>query len=527
MTPYLFFCRAHRGLSRGLALLLLATILASPVSPVALGRTVGADSTAVTAPAGAAGGAAATGNGNRPAGKGGSPAPDPPGKVEISKPASSKPASRGEWVIEQIAARNSTMPPARRADKYAQMGDSLMSFFRATNYLFWSDYARSPLLRDFGGSKATRIWLHGDCHVENISAITTHTDDIVYGLDDFDDAVIGDYQLDLWRLATSLILLLRERGGFTGSDEVNILNALSGSYLSTLASVRDNNSELTRTFTANNTPSPLSDFLVETKRKAGRLRMLDKLTSKASGRRIFDFYHPDILPVEAPVAAAITAGLPDYVTGLPASLRSKPGYFTVKSVAQRLRGGMGSLGMARYYVLIEGPSASEDDDRVLDLKAQATPAPWPFVDLDVRNQILAATNGDQALRTVLAARALASQPDDHLGTLLLFGTRFSVRERTPARGTLDVNELSSPTRVQKMAEVWGAVLAIAHARADRDTSASLVPYNFENELLLRVGGNGENFRARVRQVALSYAQQVAADHAAFSRAMLKKTASRE
>lgn len=419
------------------------------------------------------------------------------------------------------------MPLARRADKYAQMGDSLMSFYRATNYLFWSDYAVSPLLRDFGGSKATRIWLHGDCHVENISAITTHTDDIVYGLDDFDDAVIGDYQLDLWRLATSLILLLRERGGFTPGDEVSILNALASSYLSTLASVRDNNNELTRTFTASNTPSPLSDFLVETKRKAGRLRMLDKLTSKASGRRIFDFYHPDILPVEGPVAAAIVAGLPSYVAGLPPALRSKPGYFTVKSLAQRLRGGMGSLGMARYYVLIEGATASEDDDRVLDLKAQATPSPWPFVDLDVRNQILAATNGDQALRTVLAARALASQPDDHLGTLLLFGTRFSVRERTPARGTLDVNELSSPSRALKLAEVWGAVLAIAHARADRDTSASLVPYNFETEMLLRVGSNQEGFRARVRQVALGYAQQVAADHAAFSRVMLKKTASRE
>lgn len=505
-----------------MALLTLATILASPVGPVARGRTVGAESATA---AGVAGSPSAVGA--APPAAAPAAGQDPPRKGEANKPVVGKPISRGEWVIEQIGARNASMPPARRADKYAQMGDSLMSFFRATNYLFWSDYAVSPQLREFGGSKATRIWLHGDCHVENISAITTHTDDIVYGLDDFDDAVIGDYQLDLWRLATSLILLLRERGGFTPGDEVNILNSLSGSYLSTLVSVRENNGELTRTFTALNTPSPLSDFLVETKRKAGRLRMLDKLTSKAAGRRIFDFYHPDILPVEPPVAAAITSGLPAYVAGLPPALRSKPGYFTVKSVAQRLRGGMGSLGMARYYVLIEGPSASEDDDRVLDMKAQATPSPWPFIDLDVRNQILAATNGDQALRTVFAARALASQPDDHLGTLLLFGTRFSVRERTPARGTLDVTELSSPSRVLKLAEVWGAVLAIAHARADRDTSASLVPYNFENELLLRVGGNGEGFRARVRQVALSYAQQVAADHAAFSRVMLKKTASRE
>jgi len=497
MTPLFHFRQARRGLGHRLALFLLGVLLAWVASPLRTSLAQG------RAPGSPDAGAAST----------------------KSPPA--KPLSRSDWVIEQIDARNAAMPVSRRADKYAQMGDSVISFFRATNYLFWSDLASSPLLRDFGGSKQTRIWLHGDCHVENISAITTSSDDIVYGLDDFDDAVIGDYQMDLWRLATSLILLLRERGGFTANDEINILNALSGSYLSTVASVRDNNLELTRSFTAANTPSPLSDFLIETKRKAVRLRMLDKLTSKASGRRVFDFYHPDILPVEAPVAAAITSSLPRYVAALSAPLRSHAGYFTVKSVAQRLRGGMGSLGMARYYVLIEGPTASEDDDRVLDLKAQATPSPWPFIDLDVRNRILAATNGDQALRTVLAARALASQPDEHLGSLLLFGTRFSVRERTPARGTLDVTELSTPTRVLKLAEVWGAVLAIAHARADRDTSAALVPTSFEAELQQRIGSNQEGFRARVRQVALSYAQQVAADHAAFSRVVLKKTASRE
>ena len=497
MTLLFYFRRARYFCGRALALFLLGMLLVSMIGPLhisaAQGRTT---SSALPTPA-------------------------------RSKPTPPKARSRSEWVLEQIDARNATMPVARRADKFAQMSESVISFFRATNYLFWADLASSPLLRDFGASKQTRIWLHGDCHVENINAITTSSDDIVYGLDDFDDAVIGDYQLDLWRLAASLILLLRERGGFSSSDEENILNALSGSYLNTVASVRDNDLELARTFTATNTPSPLSDFLVETKRKAVRLRMLDKLTSKASGRRVFDFYHPDILPVEAPVAAAITSSLPRYVATLSEPLRSRSGYFVVKSVAQRLRGGMGSLGMARYYVLIEGSTSSEDDDRVLDLKAQAAPSPWPFIDLDVRNQILAATNGDQAMRTVLAARALASQPDEHLGSLLLFGTRFSVRERTPARGTLDVTELSSPTRVLKLAEVWGAVLAIAHARADRDTSAALVPIHFEAELLQRVGNNQEAFRARVRQVALSYAQQVAADHAAFSREVVKKTASRE
>ena len=455
------------------------------------------------------------------------PVPSPP-----STPAQSlvpTPAqSRGNWVVEQIGDHNAGMSPARRADKYALMGDSVMSFYRATNYLFWADHATSPQLNTFGGVKETRVWLHGDCHVENIGAISNSLGDVVYDLDDFDDGVIGDYQLDLWRLATSLVLLLRENSGFSPSDEENLLNALSSSYLTTLTNYRDTNAEKSRTFTAANTPTLLSDFLTETTRKSNRLRMLEKLTSKANGRRVFDFYHPDILPVPAPVATSIVSALPDYVATLAPRLHASAAYFRVKSVAQRLRGGMGSLGVARYYVLIEGPTASEDDDHILDLKAQGAPSPWPYIDLSVRNQILAACNGNHALRTVLAARAMGYRPDEHMGAVTLFGTRFSVRERTPARGAIDVRELSTPTRVSKLAEVWGAVLATAHARSDQDFNSTLIPFNFEAEALRRVSDQQELFRARVRQVALSYANQVAADHAAFSRTLLhRQTASRE
>ena len=71
------------------------------------------------------------------------------------------------------------------------------------------------------------------------------------------------------------------------------------------------------------------------------------------------------------------------------------------------------------------------------------------------------------------------------------------------------------------------MLATAHARADQDTSPGLIPFNFEAEMLQRVGNNPDGFRARVRQVALNYAQQVTADHAAFTRILLKKTNSKE
>src|SRR4051812_48898951 len=68
---------------------------------------------------------------------------------------------RTDWVIEQISSHNAGMSPARRTEKYAEMGETLFKFYRATNYLFWVDHASSAQLTTFGGNKETRIWLHG------------------------------------------------------------------------------------------------------------------------------------------------------------------------------------------------------------------------------------------------------------------------------------------------------------------------------------------------------------------------------
>ena len=43
----------------------------------------------------------------------------------------------------------------------------------------------------------------------------------------------------------------------------------------------------------------------------------------------------------------------------------------MKSTSKRRHAGLGSLGAARYDVLIEGATTSQRDDRILEMKAQA------------------------------------------------------------------------------------------------------------------------------------------------------------
>jgi uncharacterized protein (DUF2252 family) len=421
---------------------------------------------------------------------------------------------RADWIISQINQKNASLPPTLRTEKYGMMAESTFAFFRATNHLFWTDYGSSPLLLTFGGP-TTRVWLQGDAHCDNVSALLTSQNAVIFDLDDFDETLIADYQLDLWRLAVSILLAIQENGGLPQKTQEQLIDALSTSYLNTLLGYRDNSNELITTYSVGNTASFLSDWMAQLSDQT-HLRVLKKATTVASGKRMFDFDKPGVQQVSPSVMQALQAAMPGYQATLTGRLRQIPSYFRIKDVAQKVRGGMGSLGVTRYFVLIEGLSASQDDDRILDVKSQSTPAGWQYMDPPVREQLAAMLGGDQAMRVVLGYRAMGYRADEHLGTLSALGERFFVRERTPVRNTFELTNLTNPQRAQPLVQQWAAVLATSHARADQDSSP-LISYDFEKELLAKVATEKQRqaFLARVRQIAFFYAKQVSDDYKAF------------
>src|SRR6202000_2085941 len=49
-------------------------------------------------------------------------------------------------------------------------------------------------------------WIVGDMHLENVGAYRNDADEVVFGLNDFDDATIGPLRYDVLRYATSVLL---------------------------------------------------------------------------------------------------------------------------------------------------------------------------------------------------------------------------------------------------------------------------------------------------------------------------------
>ena len=422
--------------------------------------------------------------------------------------------TRSRFVVDQLTSHNAGLSAATRSEKYSLMSASPSAFYRGTAHLYWADLGASPLLAPFGGS-TTLTWLQGDAHTENQGAFDNSAGAVVYDLTDFDEAVIGDYQLDLWRLGASLALVARENR-VSGADEDTAIDALADGYLDALGSFVGNDSERTRVLSADNAYGLLDEFLGEVVSRDSRKKLLQKYTTVSAGSRTFDLSSSDLEAVPTATAQALRDAMPGYGATLSGGLRYSGSYFQVKSVARRLHAGLGSLGRDRYYLLIEGRSTSTDDDRILDVKAADTPSAYATLDPAAVRKTQAASGSDEARRASLAARALGYRVDEHTGELAALGRRFLVRERSPYKESFDTSQLTSRTRLTKLAEQWGATLATAHARADRDSNPAVIPYEFEKEVQTLTGARKSQFKTRLRSVGKSYADQVQADFASFT-----------
>lgn len=449
---------------------------------------------------------------------------------------------RADWVVSEITAVNKGLTDELRAGKYEKMAKTAHAFFRGTNHLYWADFARDERLDDFGGEK-TRIWLQGDLHAYNFGSFHNDQGTIVYDLNDYDEAVVADYKLDLWRLATSLALVIAENNataeaaeaaGESDAGEVidasgreAVIDALCESYLDTLDEYRGNDEEETRIFSQSETSGMLADFLAKVAAKKTRAKMLSKWTKVVDGKRTLlsaDDYAADgkdakLESVDAALEQTIQDGMKDYLASLSKKNIWAADHFAVKSIRRRLGAGTGSFGTPRYYLLIVGETASVDDDRILDVKLQGAPSAYSYLKSKLRGitDKAATVDGEvnHAVRTIRGTKALGVYVDDHLGWITLPEGLFSVRERSPAKDDVDTADLNTLALLEAFAAHWGAILATAHARADKDYNDKVIGVSFEKQVGEATDGKHKDFRKQVRQIAVSYANQVAADYSAF------------
>ncbi len=425
---------------------------------------------------------------------------------------------RSGRLVRKIEEFNKGLSPEARHEKYCKMAATPYALYRGTDHLFWMDFEWDWRLNRFG-SYRTRTWINGDCHAYNFGAYDVHRVGVVYGLNDFDEAIIADYQYDLWRLAVSLVLIARENGDLSHSSQEKVIDDLAETYLETLARFVGNRKADETCYTSGNTGKPLKKFLAKVEKKKSRGKLLQKWTRVVEGETQFDLENERLDGIEPTRRSEIEAAMPAYIETIESDREFSPGLFKVKDVAKRLGAGTGSLGSDRYYVLIEGDAKSGDDDIILDVKQQSHPSAHPYA-TEPQLEEYAKRFPDEAFRHAVAYRALGFHPDDLLGSMKLGEDFFSVRERSPFKESFPTEELTSKKDFRAMAQHWGRGLATEHARADKITD-----YSLAKEVGELTDGKHSEFQAMVRQVAFGYADQVAEDWETFLKHLAPRVAS--
>ncbi|MFI8685713.1 DUF2252 family protein [Rossellomorea sp. NPDC077527] len=405
-------------------------------------------------------------------------------------------------------------------EKYQAMEDSPFAFYRATNFLYYQDLDNGTIQipNEWTTTNNVDTWLSGDFHTQNVGFFDNDEGDIVFDLNDFDDSYIGPFYWDLLRYTTSIYLLKDQLDWSLSQAEADDL-AMSflTEYQDTLTSVNGNAGETSVKMDKATVTGFIDDEMDDViSRDASHA--LDKWTViNSSGNRQFDWSNPDLSVVDSSDLADLEGHWSSYLQDISDKVSSwDTHYFDVKDRARRLHSGLGSLGVEKYYVLIEGPTRATNDDQLLEVKEQLKPNMFvnPLTDASTYNNQL---NGTADTARV-AYKGLQDQVDDHMGVLAGGSKSYLVRRISPWKHGLDPVDFNSKSDLDSFVKYSAQALAYAHARADRDYQDQFISYNFEDGALQAIDV-WPQFKTTVVDLAGDYADQVNADYQSFLQLM--------
>ncbi len=348
--------------------------------------------------------------------------------------------------------------PDLLAHKADRMTPSPLALLRGSAPLFYELLEKHPVLTE---GPAGEGWLVGDCHLENFGAFRTDVlatstkptsgrrgkrdaDPIVFDLNDFDDAFVGPWRIDVLRVLTSLILAGRELGT-DGRRTLDLAEALLRSYASSA-------------FHERKAPDPPRAVgrLVDRVRARTRQELLDARTQLVDGqRRLTLGARYRALPGK--VRARAERAFAKYVKRLPQPERTAPDSFEVIDAAFRVAG-TGSLGCLRVAVLVRG-KGDPDGAWLFDMKEEGTPS---------AACLFRPPRLEPAERVAEANRACLSRPPRMIGVTRLKGSSMYVRRLSPQEDKLDLGKLAADD-LEPLAAHLGALLRSAHRRGARRT----------------------------------------------------------
>ncbi|ULL19270.1 DUF2252 domain-containing protein [Paenibacillus sp. H1-7] len=413
-------------------------------------------------------------------------------------------------VLDEFDGQLMGLPEDKRLQKYAKMAGSPFSFFRGSAYLFYFDVSREWF--PYHSSPERPTWIQGDLHFENFRAFRSEEGRIVYDVNDFDEGYLGSYLYDLLRMSVSVAMVCRTKQ-IEEDGQKNAITTYLEAYVNQIRRfAKRKDDPRTLVFDKDRTTGPIRKLLKKTEKRLASQFLEGVTTLTRSARRFTK--SEEIVPPTKEERSKLEESWPQYLASLAESTKRPDGYYSIKDVAVKHGSGTASIGLDRFYVLIEGEGGEHAlDDIIIEVKEVRVPVPAYFMPY---NESFWTYFGHQGKRVITTQQSMHHEADPYLGYLTMDDRDFYVRERSPYKKRLKADKLTGTEDLLPVLECMGRITAKLHGRADADMEHGLMSYHSEDEILLAIGSDTDAFCDYIAHWAISYAHQVEEDYALFT-----------
>ncbi|MFI7603925.1 DUF2252 domain-containing protein [Micromonospora sp. NPDC049366] len=412
-------------------------------------------------------------------------------------------------VLTEEFGASMTLDPAAFRRKFRKMAASPFAFYRGSASLFYADQRGDFTDDRFLDERTGRVWIHGDLHAENFGTYMNASGQLVFNVNDFDEAYVGPFTWDLRRFAASVALL-----GYAKalSDQVisDLVGAFARSYLTELRAIAAGGDDAIGSITLDNADGVLRRVLQQARLNT-RVDLLAAQTTIDNYERRFSL-GDGVFEIDGSTRERVLTAFHDYLGTLPvSSAQLRPVEARIKDVVLRKGVGIGSAGLPSYNLLLEGHTQALENDVVIYMKQAQVPA----VARHIPDETVRGYFQHQGHRTAESQRALQAHADPWLGFTELDGAGQLVAEVSPYAADLDWADVNEPEELAGILGDLGRAVARMHSVADDESSHDLVDYSTEEAIVAVVDRDEPGFVTHLAEFAHEYGVRARTDHQLF------------
>ena len=396
--------------------------------------------------------------------------------------------------------------PAAFRRKFRKMAASPFAFYRGSASLFYADQTGAYADDAFLDERTGRVWIHGDLHAENFGTYMNSSGQLVFNVNDFDEAYVGPFSWDLKRFCASVALI-----GYAKALSDDAITALvttfARSYLTELRAIAAGGDDAIGSITLQNADGVLREVL-QRARLNTRVELLAGQTTIDNYERRFSTGE-GVFEIDAGTHATVCEAFNRYLSTIPSATR--PVSTNIKDIKLRKGVGIGSAGLPSYNILLEGHTEALENDVIIYMKQAQVPAVARWIDDErVRSYFK-----HQGHRTAESQLALQAHADQWVGYTELNGIGQLVAEVSPYAADLDWSDVNEPDELTGVITDLGRAVARMHSVADDESSHDLVDFSTEEAIVAAVDRDESGFVRHLVDFAHRYGDQAREDHQEF------------